>query len=248
MKPLVTVWSPKSEGATVTALHLATAFAKRHSTLLVDLNLRRPQLADTLRGLDLSLHNVDTVYPQAQVGSLTSELLRATVWQSQAQQRLSLMGGILHPENATNYDLGPLSHLLDLCSTTYPRVVADVGGELDTAGTEAALTHASCVLVVMRATLLSIRTYQRLRALLVRLGIDVSTHRLVLTSYRPDDPYEPPEVARECELPIAGIVPFCMQLDTALSVGQTLTPGPRANTSYLRSIDNLAASCHGEGE
>lgn len=236
---IIAVWSPKSEGATVTALHLSVALAKHQETLLVDMNLRRSMLESCLRGLDLAEHNIDMLYPQAQVGSLTGEFLKATVWRSKDLKHLSYLGGIRHPEFSTNYMVQPLTHLLELSAATYSNVVVDVGGELDNAGTEAALSRADSVLVVLRATLLSVHTYLNLREFLTRLGVSVTNHRLVVASKRQEDPYDEDVLAKECGVPLVASLPLCPGLDKAISMGNLLEPGSRTTNQYWNAIAGI---------
>lgn len=237
---LIAVWSPKSEGATVTALHLAAALAKHKDTLLIDMNLRRPMLEPCVRGLDLSGHNIDMLYPQAQVGSLTAEFLNATVWRAKERKNLSYLGGIRQPEFSTNYMVQPLARLLDFAAATYSNVVVDVGGELDNAGTEAALSRADVVLVVLRATFLSVHTYLNLREFLSRLGVNVNTHRLIITSKRQEDPYGEEMIARESGVPLAAVLPLCPGLDKAISMGNLLEPGSKTANEYLKAVAGVS--------
>lgn len=241
---LIAVWSPKSEGATVTALHLAAALSARRETLLLDLNLRRPLLDLLVRDLDLSAHHLDALYPQAHVGALTPEFLRAAARRTPAYPRLHLLGGARRPENAAAYELAPLVQLLTVATRTFPTVVLDLSPDLDTASTEAGLATANVVLVVLRSTLPSIRTYMRQRDLLTRLNLSLASHRLVITSSRPDDPYDARVVARECAVPLAASLPYSSYLDTAISMGQLLPPG-RSNNPYLRAVQTLATTIHG---
>lgn len=242
---IVAVWSPKSEGATATALHLARLLSASAPTILMDLNLRRPMVADFFRdgenNVDFTEHSLDTVWPNLEAGTLTPELLRETVWKEEGKNPLHTLGGTRMPEYATNYGIAPIVQLLQVVRNSHQHIVLDVGPDMDNAGTEAALTYADVVLVVLNPSWFSLNNYHRVRTLLTnRLGIDAENHRIVLRK-RPDAPYTPDDVAEFVGSPVVGLIPAVPDMDRYLSLGEFLTPhSSKQAGEYLRTVQQLA--------
>ena len=237
---VVAVWSPKSEGATVTALHLAHALAVNGPTLLLDLNLRRPAIATSLKDADLAEHNVDQLWSMLAVDSLTPEYLGSqAVLLAKAKGAPALLGGTMHAEYAGTYPLESVSRLLAVARSRFNNVVVDIPADLDNAATEAAQATADVVLVVLRANLLSLKTYERVRSYASELGVDSKKHRIVLTARRAEDPYGVDEIAKHLQVPVVATLPFAPMLDTAISKGELLTPGSKTANEYLKTLQGL---------
>lgn len=238
---IVAVWSPKSEGATVTALHLARAAAPQEETLLLDLNLRRPQVEAALpRAVSLERNAVDMLLPQAQVGTLTAAFLREVAARPE-KAGPAVVAGLRQPEYGSTLESAPLGTLLRVARSAFPLTVVDVAADLENAGTDAALAHADLILVVLRGTWLSLHAYHHLHNLLIQLGSDVSRHRLVLTQAHPGDPYRPVEAAEYVGVPVLQRLPFVPELDVAIGLGEPVRSASRAAADYLRQIGQLAS-------
>jgi len=247
---VVAVWSPKSEGATTTALHIAKMLSQSKPTVLLDLNLKRPQLASFFRdgesAADFSNHSLDLLWPNLDGGTLTAELLQETVWKGKEKNAPSVLGGIRRREYFSGYSLRPVVELIRMAQGAYGHVVIDVSADLDNAGAEAAFALADVILVVMKPTWFTLEAYTEARRIQsevepdpdTHLKPDVTRHRILLIKDA-QAPYTAADVSRFCSVPVIGTLPYVPEMDRALSLGECLSGSTKAASEYLRVLQGL---------
>ena len=122
MPVTVAVVSARPDGATSVATALATYFSARARTLLIDLNVERPEVAPLL-----DLPETHTVYHLAYAAQLAPvthhELEEAVTW----HEGLAVLPGIAKAGDADEIHTHFVTSLLEAAARRFDRVVLDLG-------------------------------------------------------------------------------------------------------------------------
>jgi len=123
------VYSARADGATSTAIGLAAVLAARARTLLIDLNLDNPEVA-TILDLDPEVGIFDLAY-KAQLAPVDRDELEQ---HTGFRDRIAVLPGIKHRDDARRITGHFMSGLLDAASRRFEHVVIDLGREPSSLG------------------------------------------------------------------------------------------------------------------
>ena len=118
----VGVFSARADGATSVAIGLAAVLAARARTLLIDLNLDNPEVA-TILDLDPEVGIFDLAY-KAQLAPVDRDELEQ---HSGFRDRIAVLPGIKHRDDARRITPHFISGLLDAALRRFEHVVIDLG-------------------------------------------------------------------------------------------------------------------------
>lgn len=123
------VYSARADGATSTAIGLAAVLAARARTLLIDLNLDNPEVA-TILDLDPEVGIFDLAY-KAQLAPVDRDELEQ---HTGFRDRIAVLPGIKHRDDARRITGHFMSGLLDAASRRFEHVVIDLGRQPSSLG------------------------------------------------------------------------------------------------------------------
>lgn len=123
------VFSARADGATSVAIGLASVLAARARTLLIDLNLDNPEVA-TILDLDPEVGIFDLAY-KAQLAPVDRDELEQ---HTGFRDRIAVLPGIKHRDDARRITGHFMSGLLDTASRRFEHVVIDLGRQPSSLG------------------------------------------------------------------------------------------------------------------
>jgi hypothetical protein len=125
----VGVFSARADGATSVAIGLAAVLAARARTLLIDLNLDNPEVA-TILDLDPEVGIFDLAF-KAQLAPVDRDELEQ---HTGFRDRIAVLPGIKHRDDARRITGHFMSGLLDTASRRFEHVVIDLGRQPSSLG------------------------------------------------------------------------------------------------------------------
>lgn len=232
---LIVVWSPKSEGASTTAWHLATVAGKQEDTLLLDLNLVRPLLGRVWQEDVRETHSWELLWPMVESRALTPEALRRNVLGSK-EMGFSLLAGTTAPAAAfLTYTVDPMLWLLEAARNAYQTVIVDVSAEVNNGAIEAALGVADRVLVVMRGNWYSVATLSTSQQTAAQLQLDRAKWRTAMIQ-QPEAPYQAKEIAAYTRISHSIEIPWVSDMDKRIALGEPIRGRNAVEKAYLAAM------------
>lgn len=151
---LITVWESRGNlGGTFTAINLAQNISQyEKDTILVDLNLIQPRIAEYL-SLEDKTHSLDNLYPFALGEAITKDIIETNCNKT---NDLSVLKGTLNPSFSDFVKVEILDIILQSLKKHYKYVILDVHSSLNNPGTYLSLEKSDEVYVVLDKDVMSV--------------------------------------------------------------------------------------------
>ena len=151
---IITVWESRGNlGGTFTAINLAQSISEyEKDTILVDLNLIQPRIAEYL-SLDDKTHSLDNLFPFALGEAITKDIIETNC---NNINDLSVLKGTLNPSFSDFVKVEILDTIIQSLKKYYKYVILDVHSSLNNPGTYLSLEKSDEVYVVVDKDVMSV--------------------------------------------------------------------------------------------